>query len=67
MKGTVEIAVISRSATQWAVKEEEHCNFQTILVCCTEQLFSEQFLIIISYLPQLRTHASDFSNFKGEI
>lgn len=65
MKGTVETAVISRFATQWAA--EENCNFQTILIHCAEQLLSEPFLTIISYLPPLRIHASDFSNFKGEI
>lgn len=37
MKGIVEIAVISRSATQWAAKEVENCNFQTILICYAEQ------------------------------
>lgn len=67
MKGTVEVAVISRSATHWAAKEEEHCNFQTILICCAEQLLSEPFVITVSYLPPLRMHASIFSHFKGEI
>lgn len=67
MKRTVEIAVITRSATQWAAKEDENFNFQTILICCAKQLLSEPFLIMISYLPPLRMHASNFSNLKGEI